>query len=205
MSINPMNRNFYGIGYTGLGLYSPTDEFGNVNLNYNSWRQMFKRCYDKTYLNKHPSYVGCSVSEVWHCFQDYAPWFKDNYYEIPGHIMELDKDILFKGNKIYSPENCVFVPSGINNIFTKRQNYRGKYPIGVTASGNKFIARCNIGKQNGKQKRIYLGTYNTPEEAFVIYKKYKESFIKEIANEYKELIPEKLYVALMRYEVDMND
>ena len=40
---------------------------------------------------------------------------------------------------------------------------------------------------------------------FSIYKQFKEKYIKQIADEYKELIPQKLYEALYKWEVEIND
>ena len=131
-----------------------------------------------------------------------------NYYEIPNENMQLDKDILIKDNKIYSPKTCIFVPQRINKLFTKRQNDRGLCPIGVTERKNnkykKFESRCSIG--NGK--RISLGYFYTKEEAFKAYKEYKEKYIRQIADEYKSKypnFPQKLYDAMYNYQVWEDD
>ena len=113
----------------------------------------------------------------------------------------MDKDILIKGNKIYSSETCVFVPERINLLFIKNDRIRGDLPIGVSYDGNRYKSQC----KNGTHKYIRLGTYDTPEEAFQIYKQYKENVIKDVANEYKGKIPEKLYNALMNYKVEITD
>ena len=106
-----------------------------------------------------------------------------------------------KGNEIYSPKTCIFVPEDINLLFVKRDKKRGKYPIGVSELPyNKFRSRCNV-----KGKRIHIGVYNTPEEAFIHYKQFKENYIKQVADEYKPYIPKKLYEAMYRWEVDIND
>ena len=63
--------------------------------------------------------MDCSVYEGWHNFQNFAKWYEDNYYEIEEEQMHLDKDILVKGNKVYSPDTCVFVPETINGLFVK--------------------------------------------------------------------------------------
>ena len=132
----------------------------------------------------------------WHNFQVFAKWFDENYKE--GFV--LDKDILLKGNKIYSPDTCVFVPREINGIFTLRQNKRGDYPIGVLKNGNKFQA--NIVRYN---KREYLGTFNTPEEAFQVYKVAKEDYIRHVANKWKNQITEECYQALLNYKIEITD
>ena len=135
-----------------------------------------------------------------------AEWIEINYYEIPGEVMCLDKDILYKGNKLYSREACIFVPQRINNLFIKCDKSRGKNPIGVTprSSGN-YQVFCN----NGYGKNIYLGTYTTKEEAFQVYKNYKEKVIKKVIDSYEGRIPEPFYSrlkeAMYNYKVEIDD
>ena len=120
--------------------------------------------------------------------------------------MELDKDILFKHNKIYSPKTCVFVPQAINKLFVKRDNDRGDSPIGTTPVNGKYVVHCNlINPETGKSKRKYFGYYETQEKAFEVYKYYKEKNIKEVADYYKDKIPERLYNAMYNYIVEIDD
>ena len=58
---------------------------------------------------------------------------------------------------------------------------------------------------NGKRIRHKIGRFDTPEEAFYAYKQFKENYIKEVADEYKDSIPQKLYEAMYRYEVEIDD
>ena len=135
-----------------------------------------------------------------------SEWLEENYYEVPGEVMCLDKDILNKGNKIYSRDKCIFVPQRINNLFTKRDNARGDCPIesNPTPSGN-YKVHCS----NGYGGRDYLGTYPTKEEAFRVYKKNKEKVIKEVIDSYEGKIPEPFYsrlkTAMYNYEVEITD
>ena len=165
---------------------------------------MLERCYDPYRLNKYPTYIDCYVCDEWLCFQNFAEWFYQNYYEIENERMHLDKDILVKGNKIYSPETCVFVPNRINTLFVKQQRKRGEYPIGVSPHKRADVlqASCNI-----SEKQEYLGRFslNKPFQAFTCYKNYKENYIKKVADEYKNLIPSELYEALYKWEVEIND
>lgn len=120
--------------------------------------------------------------------------------------MHLDKDILVKGNKIYSTETCIFVPHTINMLFTKRQNYRGKSVIGTSPVNGKYLVQCHlINLKTGKSKQKNLGYYNTQEKAFEVYKYYKEKNIKQVADYYREQIPEILYNILYNYEVEIDD
>ena len=116
---------------------------------------------------------------------------------------QLDKDLLVKGNKVYSENTCVFIPKEINILLTKRDASRGKYLIGVSwnKTGNAFKAR--VSKNKGRSE--YLGSFKTELEAFNAYKEAKESFIKEQAEKWKGKIDERAYNALMSYEVDITD
>ena len=167
---------------------------------------MLKRCYSSKFQEKNPSYKGCYVCDNWLYYSNFKKWYDENYYEIDGKILQLDKDILVKGNKVYSPDTCVFVPKFINSLFTKCQNSRGELPIGVHyhKRDKKYVAQLSVCK-NGKSTLKSLGYYNTPNEAFEAYKQAKESYIKDVADEYKDRIPVELYKAMYEYEVNIND
>ena len=194
--INPYDKMTQGVGYLGEGQYNSKNTKA-----YNFWFSIITRGYSKDYKNKKPTYKDVTVCEEWHNFQNFAKWCDENYYEIEGETMAIDKDILYKGNKIYCPEKCIFAPFSINSLFTKRQNCRGDYPIGVCKNNEgKFASSCHY---KGRTKN--LGLFNTPEEAFYAYKQFKENYIKEVADEYKDKIPQKLYEAMYRYEVEITD
>lgn len=189
----------YGIGYIGKGDYNTYFKVGDAFV-YNRWLHILKRCYDEKALKIMLTYKGCSVDKRWHNFQNFAKWFEDNYnHEIMGG-WELDKDILVKGNKIYSPDTCCFVPKEVNTVFTKRQSKRGDYPIGVIKKSNRFQSIICI-----NNKTVNLGSFLKPEEAFQAYKKAKEEYIKELGNKYLGQITEKCYKALINYKVEITD
>lgn len=197
----PYERRLFNKGYIGEGEF----DYNSDGIKY--WIHMIKRVYDKHEHEKHPTYIGTKLYEPWHCFQDFGYWHKENYYTIPNETMELDKDILYKGNKLYSPSSCIYVPHRINSLFTKSNAKRGNYPIGVTYHKRDDIyeAKLSFLNENNKKDRIYLGRYNTPEEAFQSYKVAKEKYIKQVADEYKPYIPKELYDAMYRYEVEIDD
>ena len=201
----PYEPKVYGVGYLGEGKYKASEN-GKNSDEYKIWRHMLQRCYDPKFHERNPSYKGCTVEDYLLNFQHIAEWIENNYYEVPGEKMYLDKDILCKGNKIYSRETCIFVPQRINNLFTKSDKSRGKDPIGVDQlpSGN-YRVYCN----NRYGKRVSLGTYKTKEEAFQVYKNYKEKVIKEVIDSYENIIPEPYYsrlkTAMYNYEVEITD
>lgn len=200
---NVYDKTIYNIGFLGEGKYNSKD----YPYIYRKWYDMLKRCYDPYYLNKYPTYIDCYVCEEWHCYQNFVKWWEENVYNCNNERMELDKDILIKGNKIYSPNTCIIVPKRINYLFIKCDKSRGKYPIGVSwdKKGNKFTVQCRILNKENNNKRIHLGYYDTSEEAFLAYKQFKENYIKQIADEYKGLIPSKLYESMYSYEVEIDD
>lgn len=206
---HPYDKSVYGVGYIGEGRYKARDNLCKQTIQYYYWSHMMTRCYNEKYLKTGPTYEKCEVCKEWHNFQNFAKWFDENYYDIGDGRIQLDKDILIKRNKIYSPETCVFVPNRINTLFVKRQNYRGKYPIGVSYYKRgkiNFLSQCYIfDREQNKSTHKNLGYFNTPEEAFYAYKEFKEEYIKQVADEYKDKIPKKLYDAMYRYKVDIND
>lgn len=193
----------YGVGITGLENTKGKD--GNSLKSYICWHHMIQRCYSNKQQEKQPSYIGCKVDENWLYYSNFKAWYDSNYYEIDGQkkVSQLDKDILIKGNKIYSPKTCVFVPQFINKLFVKCDSARGLLPIGVCH--HKPTGKYQVNYRDKNEKQTYIGLFNMVEDAFNAYKEYKEQFIKETANKYKEHIPINLYNAMMKYEVNIND
>jgi hypothetical protein len=168
---------------------------------YVAWAGMIKRCYI-FYENKptaRVNYEGCEVADHFLYYPNFTGWFGKQFVQPKW---QLDKDLLVKGNKIYSAETCVFLPRALNTFLTLRGNHRGPYPIGVTIheETGHFEAACN---RDGK--RIYLGVYKTPEAAFEIYKAEKEAYAKDLAARWKGQIDPRAYDALMNWTVDITD
>ena len=115
----------------------------------------------------------------------------------------LDKDLLVKGNKIYSEDTCVFLPVEINSVLTKTDKLRGDYPIGVHWCNAKKVFVAQINRNKGQQE--WLGKFDNPNDAFLAYKKAKESYLKELANKWMGKIDDRAHNALMNYEVEITD
>lgn len=164
---------------------------------------MIQRCGDAKLHVVENTYRNCEICEDWKLFSNFFKWFSDNYYELENESVQLDKDILFKGNKLYSPKTCCFVPHTINSLFTKTNKFRGDNPIGVSwiKRDRVYRAQCN----NGRKKNKHLGDFNNPTDAFLAYKSFKEHIIKKIADEYKEVIKPNVYKAMYNYQVEITD
>ena len=188
-----------GVGIVGTKY--PTVINGVKTKEYVLWCRMLQRCYSDEFKKKRPTYEGCEASENFKSYEHFYEWcnsqvgFKDGFH--------LDKDLLVKGNKVYSENTCIFIPKEINSLLTKCDASRGGHLIGVywCNTNNAFVAK--VRRNKGKQE--HLGLFKTEIEAFKAYKQAKESFIKEQSNKWKGKIDIRAYNALMNYEVSTDD
>lgn len=193
-----------GIGSKGMDYPSKAD--GKALKEYTLWLDMLKRCTEK-FQARYPTYKGTTCSENFKSYTFFYEWcnrqigFKNKAAN--GKSWHLDKDLLVKGNKHYSEDNCVFIPQSINLLLTKSDSIRGDNPLGVHRSRKRsmFTARCKDG--NGVNR--YLGNFSTPSEAFKCYKLHKESVMRRVAEEYETQIDYRAYKALLNYCVQMED
>ena len=206
------NNHIKGCGCFKCGSETRKKPIHNIGINdvlgvkgvkaYDLWHSMLQRCYSNKYQQKKPTYVNCMVCQEWLTYSNFQKWFNNpqNGYKDGYH---LDKDILIKGNKVYSPNTCCFVPNRLNILFTKRDRLRRKYPIGVSFDKGKFLSHI----RTDKEKLRHLGTFDTAQEAFNAYKTAKEKYIKELAEKYFQegKITDRVYNALMKYEVEITD
>lgn len=146
---------------------------------YQRWKNMLMRCYDPKYHARKPTYKECSVCDEWLTFSNFKSWMIKQDW----NGKQLDKDLLVKGNKIYSPDKCLFVSSQVNSLLSDSAAIRGAYPIGVFwhSKNNNFIAKCKV-----KGKNIHIGSFPTVESAFFAYKKFKSKLIRDMAEKQSE-------------------
>lgn len=188
---NPNYRSVCGVGYLGEGEYKGCTNKHRAK-SYLMWKNILLRCYETDADKFIPRYKNCTVSEEWHNYQNFAKWYEDNYIE----GFEIDKDLLVKGNKIYGPDTCCFIPQEINNTIRNFNKPGKKYPTGVTSSGRYFMAKISIGNKL-KQK-----LFRNVKDAYNYYKNHKENRIKELGEKYKNLLSNKAYKALINYNID---
>ena len=187
---NKNHKSLYGVGYIGVGKYSPTLKSSTL------WRGILRRCYCPVSLLRSPTYKGCTVHSSWHNFQNFAKWYEENYIPVKYEDFHLDKDLLVTGNKIYGPETCCFVPPEVNHLFTELSRKKKTLPIGVSSEGSRnYSASISI---DGKYQ--YLGSFKTIEEARETYILTKEKSIKRVASKYREYLLPELYNKLINYK-----
>jgi hypothetical protein len=192
-----------GVGIIGECVISTNQKH---HKEYRIWEGMLDRCYNPITQKKQPAYTDCSVSEFFLYYPNFKEWCNNQtgfgLKDDNGKSFALDKDILVKGNKVYSPETCCFVPPELNCALAGNKSVRGALPQGVTYNSTKTRYRARIQRSN---KWESLGAYDTPEEAFYAYKPVKEAYIKDVANKWKDQIDPKVYEALIKYEVEITD
>lgn len=202
---NPYYPSVYGVGITGKKY--PISIDCELTREYVMWHSMLCRCFDNKFKMAQPAYNNVTCCEEWLNFENFYEWLhsQENFEKwYNGKRWALDKDIIVKGNKIYSPETCCLVPQNVNCLLLKREASRGDLPLGVKRIGNKFQAVCRNPFTNKTER---LGRYKTLEEAFFIYKEKREGYIKQVAEiEYNAgNITRKCYDALMQYEIEITD
>lgn len=197
---NPNVASVYGVGFLAEDEHSHHPD-RTMTREYNLWSGMMTRCYNHKYHEKKPTYKDVFVCDEWLHFTNFKNWLHSQP-EFYKDGWQMDKDILKKGNKLYCPELCVFVPPEINSQLTKADANRGKHPIGVSLDKNKgrFMA-C----YKGYGKTQHIGYFSTPEKAFYAYKKAKEAYLKVIADKYANEVDGRVVEALYNYQVEITD
>ena len=197
---DPYSPSVFGVGIFGTK-YPSTINGRNIK-EYVLWQRMLERCYSDGFKKKNPTYIDCEVSENFKSYEYFYEWcYKQIGFCVGG--FELDKDLLLKGNKVYSENTCIFIPAEINLLLIKRDASRGEHLIGVSWCKRDKAFVAQVSRNKGKPER--LGYFKTEIEAFNTYKKAKEVFVKEVAEKWKSQIDQRAYNALMNYQVEITD
>lgn len=175
---NPYKRVYYGQGYMGQGKYNTQ----TAKEAYRRWNNMLQRSYDTKYHLKFPTYKDVEICEEWKCFQNFAPWFEENYDSVIMKGWDLDKDLLSENSKFYSPETCCFLPQTLNKLLIHLHNklvymqHKDKYYPKICMAGENF----------------WPGVCDSFEEADFVYKTLKKDYAKAVLEKYKNFLPEKV-------------
>jgi hypothetical protein len=193
-------------GFIGEGIYKRSYNINGINLVYKdfqTWYNMHTR--SENYSGLKPEYADVKVCEEWFNFQNFAKWYHDNYYEVEGDIMNLDKDVLQPNSRIYSPDTCCFLPRRLNEIFHNMNKIRSNgLPIGIETAKRKnsndgYRVKVTYVDENNNRKYVRK-TFNLLEDAKSFYSKFKQEDTRRIIKAYKNIIPERIYIALYNYE-----
>ena len=188
---DPTQPSVYGVGVVGKNF----DKGESHSLTYNTWNGMLQRCYDPKLKNKRPSYLMCEVDKNFLNYEYFKEWCH-NQKGFGKKGFALDKDILIKGNKLYSEDTCCFVPTEINSMIAGLSS-KGDKVTGIyqnCKNGNWYL---NTDYQNGHKKR---GVFSDLKEAELEYLKLKTENIKSVAEKWKSQIDIRVYNALINWE-----
>lgn len=194
-------KTVYGVGCLGEGLFkSRHPNNGPCTKEYGTWSSMMFRCYgDKRDVTTTRNYGDCSVVDVWHNFQNFATWCQSQ----PTMLCEdstLDKDIRVKGNKVYSPDTCCFVPAYINVAVTgiKHQNSSGK--AGVWKFKDSYVSEITMFSVDNS-----LGVFSSLEHANYVRCRMKEAYIGALADVFRDRLDADVYSKLKFWDCEADE
>ena len=199
-----MGKLVYGIGIYEKGKYKCSID-GKTTREYLLWNNMLERCYSEEKQKKCPTYIGCSVDPRWHDFQTFA----ENINNMIGFNNKedskywcLDKDILKPNNKVYSKENCCFVPHSLNCFFTNKASNKGDLPTGVCfhKRNKKYIVRM---RKFGKNE--HLGLFTDLSEAEKVYNKHREYYAAELVEKFDSLVDDRVIKRLISHSENIQE
>lgn len=182
--------------------YYPTQYENHTTRSGKLWISINERCkLGGSFQKKRPTYIGCT--NCFSDFQEFAEWCQHQYgyinKEENGNYWAIDKDLIEYGNKIYSPEKCLFVPTRINTLLIASNASMYEYPLGVTwdKQRKKFRANCS----NGSGKSQYLGLFTDPQEAHHAWQKAKIQVMEDILINDKELMDHTKLVTVIQQNI----
>ena len=163
------------------------------------WSGLLERCFCEKFKGRNPTYMNVTCCDEWFSFANFLEWCnKEVGYRGKPVGMQLDKDILYKGNLTYSPDKCCFVPRAVNLLLNDRAKMRGEWPLGVyfDKSRRKFVAKIQC-----YSRTKTIGAFDSPKEAFLAYKFVKEAHIKVVALEHREVLKSAVFESLMDWKI----
>jgi hypothetical protein len=157
---------------------------------YERWRSILCRCYSTKFHEGNKWYKDCEICDEWRYASNFKKWMETKDWM--GKV--LDKDILYYGNKVYSPEKCIFVPAEINSLFIKLCR-RSEYPLGVYKSTTKNKVDVKISIDN---KRIFLGSFDDIYDAHRVWQKRKIDYLLILAERQSDVIIKEKIIGLCK-------
>ncbi len=187
-----------GHGYNDVNFKIWVDEGKNC-WQYVLWLSMLHRCFNNGFKAKYPRYLDVTCSDDWLSFASFLQWINGEVeYSGKPYGLELDKDILGRGRKLYSAETCALVPQAINSLIVGCDDLHNGLPNGVSYNrrDNSFQGHIRVGG-----KLTTVGQYPSVEQTSMAYKTAKEAYIKAVANQYKDVLRPAVYESLMNWEI----
>ena len=190
-------------GYLGEGYYKSAYKINDKIVKdpaYFAWVAIHRRAGD--FAGERPTYIDVEVDETWWNYQNFAKWYHKNIYKIEGEHVCIDKDILYPGNNVYGPDTCIIIPDRFNQIFKKELFETLKNGLKPRSDTNKEVYRVQYKeKVDGLYEKFSEKFYNH-DEAFEFYKEKKLKLIRDLAEDYRDKVPERIYNIFANYTFD---
>jgi len=183
----PGRKLLHGVGINDADYkISNIDGEGKFCPYYNTWSGMLRRCYS---ADTYKTYSECRTIDAWHRFSNFKKWMEKQNWE----GCDLDKDILYKNNKLYSPETCAFVSPSVNRFLIQCGSEGSTKSLGTYWNKRKKkYTSCCSNPFSGKVE--YLGEYHYQWEAHEAWRKRKH----ELACMYADLETDPRIVQALR-------
>lgn len=166
--------------------YYYDDEF--YNLAKKKWNNMI----DRTTSGRYKCYDEVQVCEEWKDFSNYYEWFKNNWFDYDGKL-DVDKDLIDKNSKIYSPKTCCIIPHEINIGIRISDKAESRGAVNWDERRQAYKVKLNVYTRHiNTQRRKY-------KDALDLYFKKKDEFVKAMAEDFKDVVDKRVYDALMKY------
>lgn len=181
-----------GVGMIGIGEH-PCRIDGKLTKSYSFWAGMLDRIHRYSYT----AYEGVIIHKDWYNYQNFAEWCT-NQYNYTQEGLNLDKDLFSNPHsKMYSESTCVLLPKEINiaMLGKKCTNTSGKQGVYFNNKRKKYCV--DITRYGEKTKLGYY--FNSVEDAYLVYKQAKESYIRELAEVYRHRLDDRTYNALKEW------
>jgi len=143
---------------------------------YRKWKDMISRSYSSKMHKNNPTYEDCSVCDEWLTFSNFLSWYEANH--VDG--FDLDKDLKVKGNKIYSPDTCLFVPQEVNRLFADKPSLNRSLPTGVSF-------HKGTGKYRARISSSHIGLFENQKDAVKAYAQAMDEKIRILICQYPNL------------------
>lgn len=169
---------------------------------YSLWKNIVARCQNPVYKSD----KGSTMEQRWCNFQDFCADLETmkGFEFFENHGWHFSNHVLTQDNR-WDRQSCCFIPPELKGVLRKSEAIRGDLPIGVTSrklknGTHRYMAYCQVlGGIN------YMGTYDTPEEAFQVYKEAKERDIKRRAEPHRDRLDPKVYMVFINHVVQITD
>ena len=190
---NKWKRTVFGIGYLGC---SDADANRTDNYIYSKWANMMQRCYDEETHRLKPYYAPCTAEIEFQNFSNYREWHREN--AMGDRKVDLDKDVLIRGNSVYGSETCTLIPHFTNTVFETTKGIETNI-IKNSDNGKYDVIMSVLGRKED------VGSFDTEEEARQGFIDYKQDYIRKYAIKCKGKVPNKTYEAMLKWEVRITD